>query len=447
MTRGSSSTSGWTDLLLRKELGVVENSYYEASVTRPPPTPALAGRVDADVCVVGAGYAGVSAALELAARGYSVVLLEAQRAGWGASGRNGGQVIVGFGSDGESAIEKQFSREDARRAWDVSVEGLALLRERIARHAIDCEWQPGYLTLSVKPSKSHALHAWMAHVHRAYDYPLQWIGREDMGRWLDSARFDAGVFDPGSGHLHPLKYCLGLLAAATAAGVRVHENSAACLVERGDRPVVKTAQAEVRCSFVILAGNVYLAEYGDDVAPEVSARIMPVGTYMIATEPMDTQRADALMPCRAAASDTNFVLDYFRLSADGRLLFGAGDSYSGTTPRNLIAKIRRSMLGVFPQLADLQIPHAWGGFVDITMNKAPDFGRLDRNIYYLQGFSGHGVALSGMAGKLAAEAVAGQAERFDLFARIRHHRFPGGSLLRTPALVLGMMYYRLRDML
>jgi gamma-glutamylputrescine oxidase len=262
-----------------------------------------------------------------------------------------------------------------------------------------------------------------------------------------SKRFDSGAFDPESGHLHPLKYCLGLAAAARGAGVRIHENSAAQLIERGGRPVVKTAQGEVRCDFVVLAGNVYLAEYGDDVAPEVSARIMPVGTYMIATEPMGQARADALIHGRPAVSDTNFVLDYFRVSADHRLLFGSGDSYSGKAPRNLVEKIRRSMLGVFPQLADLKIDHAWGGFVDITMNKAPDFGRLGNNIYYLQGFSGHGVALTGMAGKLAAEAIAGQAERFDLFARIRHHVFPGGALLRTPALVLGMMYYRLRDLL
>ena len=434
-------------MLLQKELGVIENSYYEASVTRPATSPPLAERVTADVCVVGGGLAGVSAALELAQRGYSVVLLEAQRIGWGASGRNGGQSIVGFGSDGESAIEKQFSVEDARRAWDVSVEGLTLMRERIERHAIDCDWQNGYLSLSVKPTKTRALRHWVDHVMRAYDYPLQWIEGVELPAWLASDRFDAGAYDAASGHLHPLKYCLGLGAAARAAGVQVYEHSPAFYVARGPKPLVKTAQGEVRCSFLVLAGNVYLGEYGDDVAPEVAARIMPVGTYMIATEPMGRERAYALMPQRTAVSDTNFVLDYFRLTADHRLLFGAGDSYSGSTPRNLVARIRKSMLAVFPQLADLEILHAWGGFVDITMNKAPNFGRLGSNIYYLQGFSGHGLALTGMAGKLVAQAVAGQAEHFDLFSRIKHRAFPGGALLRTPALVLGMMYYRLRDML
>jgi gamma-glutamylputrescine oxidase len=434
-------------LLLKKELGVIENSWYEASVVRPPARPALCEHIDADVCVVGGGYAGISAALELAERGYRVALLEAQRIGWGASGRNGGQAIVGFGSDGECAIEKQLACQDARRAWDVSVQGLRLLRERIARYGIDCGFRSGYLSLAVKQRKSDALRRWMDHVRAAYAYPLQWIGPDEIGGWLASDRFHSAVFDAGSGHLHPLKYCLGLAAAAQAAGVRVHENSAVFVVERGGQPLVKTAQGECRCKFVVLAGNVYLGEYGDEIAPEVAARIMPVGTYMIATEPIGQDRADALMRGRPAASDTTFGLDYFRLSEDHRLLFGGGDSYSGAAPRDLIARIRSSMLAVFPQLADVAIPHAWGGFVDITMNKAPNFGRLGHNVYYLQGFSGHGLVLAGMAGKLVAEAIAGQAERFDLFARLRHQRFPGGTLMRTPALVLGMMYYRLRDAL
>jgi gamma-glutamylputrescine oxidase len=434
-------------VLLKKELGVVEDSYYEASVRRPPAHAPLAQRVKADVCVVGGGYAGVSAALELAGRGYSTVLLEAQRIGWGASGRNGGQVIVGFGSDGEAAIERQFGRSDARRAWDVSVDALRLLHQRRARHDIECEWQPGFLSLATKPRKSEVLHRWMEHVQSLYDYPLQWVDGGSIRQWVDSERFDSAVYDAGSGHLHPLKYCLGLADAAAAAGVRFFENSPVFRLERGRTVVVKTAQGECACDFAVLAGNVYLGEYGDEVAPEVISRIMPVGTYMVATERMGPQRAHALLPSRCAASDTNFVLDYFRLSADHRLLFGGGDSYSGSAPRNLIHRIRRSMTAVFPQVQDLGIEHAWGGFVDITMNKAPHFGRLGHNVYFVQGFSGHGLALSGMAGLLVAEAIAGQAERFDLLARIRHLPFPGGALMRTPALVLGMWYYRLRDAL
>ncbi|RYY73946.1 MAG: FAD-binding oxidoreductase [Gammaproteobacteria bacterium] len=433
-------------MLLKKELGVIENSFYEASIQRPATSPPLAERTSTDVCVVGGGYTGISSAIELAERGYSVVLLEAQRIGWGASGRNGGQVIVGFGAEGEEAIAKQLSADDARRAWDISVEGMQLLKDRITNYKIDCDYTPGYLNLAVKAGKVPDLRKWYDTVTQTYGYPLQWIEPDEIGKWIASPRFHSGVYDDKSGHIHPLKYCLVLAEVARSKGVRIFENSAVYAVERGERPVVKTAQGELNCRFLVLAGNVYIGEYGE-IASDICGKIMPVGTYIIATEPMDQGRADALIPSRAAVTDTNFVLDYFRLSADNRLLFGAGESYSGTTPRNLIANMRSKMLTVFPQLADLSIEHSWGGFVDLTMNKAPHFGRLGNNIYYLQGFSGHGIASTGIAGKLVAEVIAGQAERFDLFARLKHHTFPGGTLLRTPLLVLGMMYYQLRDLL
>ncbi|MCD6707926.1 MAG: FAD-binding oxidoreductase [Thiobacillus sp.] len=429
-----------------QESELTRNSYYEASVVRPAASSALAGRITADVCVVGGGYAGLSAALELAERGYSVALLEARRVGWGASGRNGGQALVGFGFAGQEAIEVQLSAADARRAWEISVEALQLLRARIDRHAIACDYVPGHLTLAVNARKAWVLEAWANRVAHAYGYPLQSIGAAEVGGWIASERFHSGVFDPQSGHLHPLKYCLGLAAAARAAAVRIFENSAAIRIDRGDKPVVKTVAGEVACRFVVLAGNVYLGEFGKRVAPELVPRIMPVGTYIITTAPMDKARADALIRQRAAAVDTNLILDYFRLTADHRLLFGGGESYSPMIPSNLAGRMRQRMLAVFPQLADLPAPYVWGGFVDITLNQAPDFGRLGSNVYYLQGFSGHGLALAVMAGRLVAETIAGQAERFDLLARIRHRRFPGGAL-RMPALVLGMFYYRLRDLL
>jgi len=429
-----------------QEFELTRNSWYEASVTRPPASPPLAGRITADVCVIGGGYAGLSAALELAERGYAVALLEAQQVGWGASGRNGGQALVGFGFAGQEAIEVQLSAADARAAWEISVDAMALLRSRIDRHAIDCDYVPGHLILAINARKALLLEAWSRRVARAYGYPLQSIGPAEVGDWVASKRFHAGVFDPQSGHLHSLKYCLGLAAAARAAAVRVFENSAAFQIERGDQPVVRTAAGEVACRFVVLAGNAYLDEFGKRVAPELAPRIMPVGTYIITTGPMEQARADALIRQRAAAHDNNLILDYFRLTADNRLLFGGGESYSTVTPGNLVGRMRQRMLAVFPQLADLPVPYVWGGFVDITMNQAPDFGRLGSNIYYLQGFSGHGLAMAVMAGRLVAEALAGQAERFDLLSRIRHHRFPGGRLLRMPALVLGMLYYRLRDL-
>lgn len=430
-----------------QELELTRGSWYEASVTRPPAAPALAGSIETDVCVVGGGYAGLSAALELAERGYAVTLLEARQVGWGASGRNGGQALVGFGFAGQEAIEVQLPAADARRTWEVSVDAMHLLHARIERHAIDCDYIPGHLMLAVNARKTRELDAWAQRVAHAYAYPLQSVGPAEIGGWIASERFHSAVFDPRSGHLHPLKYCLGLAAAARAAAARIFEHSAAIGIEHGDRPVVRTTAGAVACRFVVLAGNVYLNDFGKRLAPQLAPRIMPVGTYIVATEPMAAARADALIRERAAAHDTNLVLDYFRLSADNRLLFGGGERHSALTPRNLAARLRQRMLAVFPQLADLQVPHAWGGLVDITMNQAPDFGRLGSNVYYLQGFSGHGLAMAVMAGRLAAEAVAGQAERFDLLSRIRHRPFPGGPMLRMPALVLGMLYYRLRDLL
>ena len=427
---------------------MAENSYYEATVVRPSPAPPLSGWVEADVGIVGAGYAGLSCALELAQRGYSVTVLEAQRVGWGASGRNGGQAIVGLGFEGESAIEAQLAPTDARAAWDIALEGMRVLEERIRHHAIDCEYRAGYLSLVVKPRRWPTLQRWAAHVLRDYGYDrLREIGPGEIRQWVASERYHAGLLDAGSGHLHPLKYCLGLARATRAAGARIFESSPVLHLRRGERPVLRTAQGEVACRFVLLAGNVYLEEYDRELAPEIAGCIVPVGTCMIATEAMGRGRADALMRGRPAASDTNHILDYFRVSPDDRLLFGGGEIYGRRAPRNVAARIRARMLSVFPQLADLRITHSWGGFVDLTLNEAPDFGRIGSNVYYVQGFSGHGLAMAGMAGKLVAEAIATHAARFDVFARIRHRRFPGGRSMRKPMLALGMLYYRLLDRL
>ena len=425
---------------------LTRGSYYEASATRPPPAHALAGRVGADVCVIGAGYAGLSAALELAERGYSVALLEARTVAWGASGRNGGQVIAGYGHGGEDTLEAQLAPADVKRAWDVSMEGLQLLRQRIARHAIACDYTPGYLSLAVNARKGRALLQRIEHMDRHYGHLQHWIPPQEIGRWVASARFHSGAFDAASGHLHPLKYALGLAAAARSAGVQLYEYTAALRIEPGSPAVVKTAHGELACRYVVLAGNTYLQPFGPALAPRLAQRILPVLTYMIATEPMGRERADALIRQRAAASDTNHVLDYFRLSADHRLLFGGGDSHRPAPLPRVAAGMRRLMLQVFPQLADLPVSHVWGGQVDMSLNQAPDFGRVGSNIYYLQGFSGHGLALTGMAGRLVAEAVAGQAERFDLLARIRHRSFPRGPW-RAPALQLGLWYYQLRDLI
>jgi len=438
--------------LLSTDRELTRDSYYLATAPRTQGYAPLRESIEADVAIVGGGLAGLSAAIELAERGMEVVLLEANEVGSGASGRNGGQAIHGLACDQET-IEAQLGLAESRRIWAMGIEALDLIRARCERHRIDAEWQSGYLGLATSARKAADLRAWAERMAELYDYPLQWIDPGVVRQWIASPRFHAGVYDARSGHLHPLKYCLGLAAAAVRAGVRIYEQTPVTRMKEGEgggeQITLAGPQGQVRARQVLLAGNVYLNEISPALAPRLGARIMPVGTYIVCTEPIAPERLQTLIPSRSAVCDTNFVLDYFRPTADHRLLYGGRVSYSTVTPPGLKHSMRARLLESFPQLQDVGMQYAWGGFVDISMNRAPDFGRLGerRNIYYLQGFSGHGLALTGLAGRIVAEAMHGDASRFDTFAKLRHHPFPGGKLMRTPALVLGMAYYRLKDML
>jgi gamma-glutamylputrescine oxidase len=434
--------------LLSIDQDLARNSYYAATTVRSAAYPTLQGQTRCDVAVVGGGLAGLSAALELAQHGLSVVLLEANEVGWGASGRNGGQAIHGLACD-QSVIESQLGLDEARRVWNMSIEALDLMRQRIQRHGIACDWRDGFLGLARKEGKGRELSAWADRMEAIYGYPLTRIATSQLPQWIASEDFHSGIHDPRSGHLHPLKYTLGVAQAAADAGVRLYEHSPVHALAQGVQPLLRTTHGEVQARQVLLAGNVYL----NGVAPALQARIMPVGTYIACSEVLDPTLADSLVPSRSAVCDTNFALDYFRTTNDNRMLYGGRVSYSTVTPGDLSESMRRRMVRTFPQLGGARIDFAWGGFVDISMNRAPDFGRLPttagvvQNVYYLQGFSGHGLALTGLAGRVVAEAIVGDASRFDVFARLRHRAFPGGTLLRTPALVLGMAWYRLRDML
>ena len=417
-------------------------SYYTATAHKSFAHPALEGEVIADVCVVGGGIAGCSTALHLAEKGYRVVLLEGERIGWGASGRSGGQAIVGFAS-GQDRLIDAVGRDNARRMWDISIEGLELIAARVARHQIDCDLHWGQMHTAIKSRQRGELLAEQATLAKDFDYALEFLDREAVRQVLSTDRYCAALYDQRSGHLHPLNYTLGLAAAARNAGVQIYEHSKVTHVGHTDPAAVTTDKGSVKAKFVALCCNAYVG----GLEPEMRRRIMPVGTYIVATESLGEARIVELIRRNIAVSDINFVLDYFRRSADHRLIFGGRVSYSGLDPFNTARATHKRMLAVFPQLADARIDFSWGGYVDITMTRAPDFGRLAANVFYLQGFSGHGIALTGIAGKMVAEAIAGQAERFDLFAKLDHRNFPGGPLLRTPSLVLAMLWYRMRDWL
>ncbi|MBS0378198.1 MAG: FAD-binding oxidoreductase [Proteobacteria bacterium] len=420
-------------------------SYYAASAVAAPERPTLEGTVRADVCVVGGGLAGCSTALHLAERGMKVVLLEDNRIGWGASGRSGGQAIHGVAA-GQAKLTRLIGASRARAVWDVSVEALALIRELIARFDIPCDWHDGYLLTAIKERHVRELKEEFDELRDHYDYrTLRLLPRDEVRAVVGSERYLAGLYDSYSGHLHPLNYTLGLAAGAESLGAQLFEGSRA--TDFGDagggKVRVRTARGEVHASQLVLCGNVYLG----DTAPALAAKIMAVATYIVATEPLGRERAAQLIANNSAVCDMNWVLDYYRRSADDRLLFGGRVNYSGLKSFDAPAATRARMLRVFPQLSDVKVEYAWGGEVDITLNRAPHFGRLAPNVYFLQGFSGHGIALTGIAGKLVAEAIGGTAERFDVFARIPHANFPGGMALRRPALVLAMLYFRLKDLL
>lgn len=420
------------------------HTYYSDSVELPSESSPLRGSARADVCVVGGGIAGCSAALALAERGYSVVLLEAHRIGWGASGRSGGQVLPGLALD-QDALQRLAGAADARRLWQLSVEAVALVRERIGRHHIACEWTAGHLTAAIKQRQWRSLQDWQRRLVGDYGYEgTELLEGAALRAAVNSERYLGGLWDPHSGHLHPLRYTLGLAHAARERGARIHEASVANHYGRGgDALQVRTSAGEVRCGQLLFAGNAWLGA----TVPALARKLVPIRASMLATEPLGAARAQGLIPSNAAVSDTNWVLDYFRRSSDHRLLFGGPLSYSGMSLRAIGAAGTRRMLRVFPQLAGVRTDCVWDCLLDLTASRAPQFGRLAPDVYYLQGFSGHGLALAGLAGTLLAAAIAGDAERFDVFARLPQPDFPGGRALRRPLLALAMLWYRLRDLL
>jgi len=417
-------------------------SYYAASSSARTDYPALQGEHTVDVVIVGAGFTGLSSALHLAERGYGVAVVETNRVGWGASGRNGGQLIDGMVEIDK--IEKRLGLQAAHIAHRMGVESRDVVLRIIKQYEIDCDLRFGYLDLALNQGDIDYFHAEIARKHQLnYPHKVTFVPQEEMRSVIGSDRYVAGLVNEANGHLHPLNLCIGEARAAHELGVQIFERSRVRKIRHGEKPRVETDRGKINASKIVLAGNAYLG----NAERKVSSAVIPAGSYIIATEPLSDDMASELLPRDMACCDQRVGLDYFRLSADRRMLFGGLCNYSGRVPKSISAVLRPGMLRAFPQLKNARIDYEWGGDIAISMNRIPQFGRIEGNTYYAQGYSGHGLAPTHMAGQVMAEVISGDSERFDVFAKIRHWKLPGGKLFANPALALGMLYFRLKEIL
>ena len=417
-------------------------SFYAATRNPDKNYPRLTGEQRCDVAVVGAGFTGVSTALHLAERGYDVVLVEANRVGWGASGRNGGQLIDGFVE--VEKIEKRLGREAADIVRRMGTECRDIVVDRIERYGIDCDFKLGYIDVAIREKELRELEESRdERLRHGYPHELRLVNAAEIHDYIDSDRYIGGLVNAGNGHLHPLNLCVGEAGAAHGLGTRIFEQSPVRRIRHGAKPVVQTDAGQVVANSVVLAGNAYLGR----TEPRLYGRIISAGSYIIATEPLEAERAAALLPPDMAYCEQTVGLNYFRLSTDKRLLFGGMCNYSGRDPNNIEAALRPKLNIVFPQLADTRVDFAWGGYIAISLKRIPQFGRINGNVYFAQGYSGHGVAPTHLAGKMLADAIAGDSEQFDVFERIGHWRLPGGRWFANPALAMGMLYYRIKELL
>lgn len=420
-------------------------SYYAASSHVQPDYPSLAGEVNVDVCVVGGGFSGLNTAIELAERGLSVALLEARKIGWGASGRNGGQLIRGVGHHVER-FSDVIGEEGVRQLKLMGLEAVEIVRQRVEKYTIACDLTWGYCDLANKPREFAGFCEDAEElIGLGYRHPLKLIQPEDIRSVIDSGNYAGGMLDMGSGHLHPLNLALGEAAVAQSLGVQLFEHSAVTRLEYGSQVKVHTAQGLVRANTLVLGCNAYL----NDLDPTLSGRVLPAGSYIIATEPLGEDLARQLLPLNTAMCDQRVAVDYFRLTADKRLLFGGACHYSGRDPQDISAYMQPKMLRVFPQLKGVKIDFQWGGMIGIGANRLPQIGRLKEhpNVFYAQAYAGHGLNATHLAGKLLGEAISGQhSGDFELFAKVPHMTFPGGKHLRSPLLALGMLWHRLKEL-
>jgi len=430
-------------LTANDRIGEYPDSWYTDTATPPGPYPAAQGDLRCDVCIIGAGFAGLSAALHMARAGLDVVLLEAHRVGFGASGRNGGQVGTGQRLE-QDDLEQMVGHDTARALWDLSLESVQLVRDLVAEHAPEADFVDGILHADHRERFVPHSHDYARKLRDEYGYDLiRPVDKDEFRHLCGSPAYHGGTLDMGGGHVHPLRYAFGLARGAVAAGARIHEVSRVTKVTPGATVTVKTDSATIKADNVLWACNGYLGH----AEGQIAARVMPINNYILATEPLDADFAKSLIRENHAVADSKFVINYFRLSEDNRMLFGGAESYGYRFPKDITKLVSKPMLEIYPQLKDTRIDYAWGGTLGITMNRMPHFARLSGNILTASGYSGHGVAMATLGGKLAAEALAGQAGRFDLMADVPTQRFPGGAALRWPLLVAAMLWFSLRDRL
>ncbi|ARO13899.1 gamma-glutamylputrescine oxidase [Ketogulonicigenium robustum] len=417
-------------------------SWYAASTTLPPPRVQLHGDHRVDACVIGAGYTGLWAAKTLAERGLRVIVLDAHRAGFGASGRNGGQVGTGY-NKGQIWLENRLGETRARALWDIAEDAKAQLVNFCTTSAPEARYRPGVAHGEYSATEGRDVQAETEFLHKRYGYDkIVSLDQAGFQALVKSPLYKAGQLDRGAGHIHPLRYALALANAAEAAGAVIFEQSEAISVTEGAPAVVKTPLGSVTADWVVVAGNGYLP----NIVPKVPAHVMPINSFIGATEPLGPL-AQQVLAEDIAVADSKFVVNYYRLSEDGRFLFGGRESYSMGFPKDIGTALQARMVSLFPQLKDVRIDHIWGGTLAITMSRLPYVTRVGSNIMSASGYSGHGVALAGMAGRVMAEAILGQAERFDVMGTLPVSAFPGGSSLRAPLLTLAMTWFALRDRL
>ena len=418
-------------------------SYYAATAEGLVAFPALSGAQSCDVAVIGGGYTGLSAALHLAERGFKVIVLEARRVGWGASGRNGGQLHSGQRRD-QTTLEAMVGTDDAQRLWRIGEEAKALVVDLIRRHDIACDLKFGLLHADHKRRFVAHSRAYVEKLRRDYAYDkAAFVDRDEIRAMVASESYHGGWLDRGAGHLHPLNLALGIARAAAAAGATLRETSPVTRIVEGDPVRIETRGGTVSARFLLLACNGHF----DGLAPRVERRVMPINNFMVATEPLGEEAARRLIRDDVAVADSRFVVNHFRLSADRRLLFGGGETYSSRFPKDIAGLVRRRMLTIFPRLSAARIDFAWGGTLAVTPRRLPYFARLSPNVLVAAGYSGHGVGLATLGGQILAEAVDGTLGRFDVLARLPVPAFPGGRLLRWPTLVAAMSWFALRDRL